>query len=398
MIRKWLEPAPDAVAARHVAEGKLVAMMMLNLVWAIWVFGDLLFQHDISREWIIATAISFPIFLVLYVAAYVRPVRHIVWYAGAMALLGYVVMLWNSSGGCCYVIFACAYLAFYGSPKSCVILMSGAVSTFVIEALLLKWPNSVLLTMSFVAFSVGFGNLMHRMNSQKDAELKLSYEEVKRLATTAERERIGRDLHDLLGHTLSLITLKLELSRRLFDRDIEAARLEVADAELVARHALAEVRAAVTGIRATGLAAELASAKLMLNSSTVHFDYPNELPVLPGPLDAGLALVLREAVTNIHRHAQATRAEVTIAVEAGMLTMVISDNGRGGSGDEGNGLCGMRERVRALSGRMDIESSRGHGTRLLVIVPVAARRTALFRVDAPDGDAMSPNHAERRAQ
>jgi two-component system, NarL family, sensor histidine kinase DesK len=397
MIRKWLEPAPDAIAARHVAEGKLVAMMMLNLVWAIWVFGDLLFQREISREWVIATAVSFPIFLVLYLAAYVRPVRHIIWYAGSMALLGYVVMLWNSSGGCCYVIFACAYLAFYGSPKHCVILMAGAVGTFVIEALLLQWPTSVLLTMSFVAFSVGFGNLMYRMNSQKDAELKLSYEEVKRLATTAERERIGRDLHDLLGHTLSLITLKLELSRRLFDRDIEAARREVADAELVARHALAEVRAAVTGIRATGLAGELVSAKLLLNSSSVHFEYPAELPELPAPLDAGLALVLREAVTNIHRHAQATRAEASIHLEAGALTMTISDNGRGGEGGEGNGLCGMRERVRAMSGRLDIESSRGHGTRLLVVVPVLAKRPVLLKSDTPADQTVSPDHAERRA-
>src|SRR3546814_5511333 len=73
--------------------------------------------------------------------------------------------------------------------------------------------------------------------------------EVRRLAATAERERIGRDLHDLLGHTLSLITLKLELSRKLFDRDPAAARTEIAEAEKVARHALAEVRSAVTGIR-----------------------------------------------------------------------------------------------------------------------------------------------------
>jgi two-component system sensor histidine kinase DesK len=204
--------------------------------------------------------------------------------------------------------------------------------------------------------------------------LRLSHEEVRRLAATAERERIGRDLHDLLGQTLSLITLKLELSRKLFDRDSQAARRELEEAERVARHALAEVRAAVTGIRSTDLAAELASAKLLLDSSGVRLDYGSLPDFLPQEIERTLALVIREAITNIHRHAQATEASVRFQRTAEKLDLHITDNGKGGLAAHGNGVDGMCERVRALGGSLQIESPPRRGTRVLISVPLRRRR------------------------
>jgi len=173
---------------------------------------------------------------------------------------------------------------------------------------------------------------------------------------------------------LSLITLKLELSRKLFDRDSEAARREMEEAEKVARHALAEVRSAVSGIRATDLAAELASARLLLESSRVHFEY-GELPTdLPGDIERGFSLIVREAATNIARHAEASSAKIDIIREHASVRMLISDNGRGGINGDGNGLCGMRERARALGATLIIESPRGHGTRLRIVAPVPILR------------------------
>jgi two-component system sensor histidine kinase DesK len=208
------------------------------------------------------------------------------------------------------------------------------------------------------------------MAHEKDVALQLSHDEVRRLAATAERERIGRDLHDLLGHTLSLITLKLELSRKLIDRDKDAARREITEAEKVARHALAEVRSAVTGFRAADLAAELASARLLLESSGVTLGYEPPPPLSP-ELERPLALVLREAATNIARHAGASQAQVGFAREGGSLRMRIADDGRGGIDGEGNGLAGMRERVRALGGSLALASPRG-GTTLEIVVPLPA--------------------------
>src|SRR5262249_15468866 len=157
-------------------------------------------------------------------------------------------------------------------------------------------------------------------------------------------ERIGRDLHDLLGHTLSLITLKSELAARLFDRDPLAARREIVDVERVARDTLGQVRRAVAGIRAAGLAAELASAHLLLESSGVRLDYETpENAALPADVETILALTIREAVTNIQRHARATRARVALAIAAQEARLVVEDDGCGGTITPGNGLTGMRE-------------------------------------------------------
>jgi two-component system sensor histidine kinase DesK len=195
-----------------------------------------------------------------------------------------------------------------------------------------------------------------------------------------------------------LITLKLELSRKLFDRDPEAARREITDAEKVARHALAEVRSAVTGIRATDLAAELASARLLLESTGVHLDYVLPALTLPLDMERALALILREAATNIARHAQATRALMSLETADQWVRVVVSDDGRGGVGEDGNGLCGMRERVRALDGRMEIQSAKGQGTTVRIDLPMPVHRPfdVIAPTDSQATDTVLASHHENR--
>jgi two-component system sensor histidine kinase DesK len=217
--------------------------------------------------------------------------------------------------------------------------------------------------------AIGGGNLARRLNEAKDAEIRLSHDEVRRLAATAERERIGRDLHDLLGHTLSLIALKSEFAGKLLARDAVAARREIADVERITRDALAQVRSAVSGMRAAGLVGELASARLMLECAGVRFSYSGFECELPSAQETCLALALREAATNIQRHAGATHAEAALAVDDNDVQMTISDNGNGGIAAHGNGLNGMRERVEVLGGSLRIDASRGQGTRLILRLP-----------------------------
>jgi two-component system sensor histidine kinase DesK len=359
--------------------------MAFNLMWSLWVFGDPLFGGPVDRFWLPATAASFPVFLLLYALVHLRPMRELRWYALGMGLLGWLTMPWNHSGGTSYIIFSCAYLAFI--PRHGMVAIVSVVALYVLEAILLQWPWLVIAMMSAISFFVGAGNVAFRLSWMRQADLRLSHEEVRRLAATAERERIGRDLHDLLGHTLSLIALKLELARKLLDRDPVAARQELSEAETVARHALAEVRSAVTGIRATDMAAELASARLLLETSSVSLAY-DPPPPLPAVLERPLALVLREAATNIARHARATSAMVSFAIEEGRLRMRIADNGRGGVAADGNGLAGMRERVLALHGTMGVASTRS-GTLLEIVVPLSPEPAC------PDGAA--PPLAEVRA-
>ncbi|UPG95763.1 sensor histidine kinase [Luteibacter aegosomatissinici] len=373
MSTSWFRPAPDSLWRRLEGRGKARIASLFNLVWVVWAFADVGFNGNTSGDWWWVTLVSFTAFLALYTLAYIRPCRHTPWYGLAMALLGYATLGVNSAGGTSYVIFAGSFMAFSGSPRACVARVVAVLVGYIVAANVLRdWGWQPTLILGMVYLFVAIANLLWRINGQKEWELKLSHDEVRRLAATAERERIGRDLHDLLGHTLSLITLKLELSRRLLDRDTEAARREMEEAERVARHALAEVRSAVTGIRATGLAAELASARLLLGSSSIAFDYITEVPVLPARMENQLALVLREAVTNIHRHAEATAADAKVQVVGNELTLCIADNGRGTAGAEGNGLCGMRERVRGLGGTMNFESVKGKGTKVLIRVPLTA--------------------------
>jgi two-component system sensor histidine kinase DesK len=148
----------------------------------------------------------------------------------------------------------------------------------------------------------------------------------------------------------------------------------MAEAEGVARHALAEVRAAVTGIRAADLAAELASARLLLASSRVHLDYELAEVALPETVERDLALVIREASTNVVRHARATEVRIRLRREDAAVILEIDDNGRGGISEDGNGLSGMRARVRGIGGSLEIDSPRGHGTRLRVRVAMAGAR------------------------
>jgi len=230
--------------------------------------------------------------------------------------------------------------------------------------------------------AVFFGNHHFVESNRKRAELKLSHDEVRRLAALAERERIGRDLHDLLGHTLSLVALKSELAGKLLLRGDspqarEAAHREIVEVSRVARDALAQVRSAVTGIRATGLAAELVSAKLLLDSDGIAFvsdidPRTSDPRALPSKVETALAMTLREAVTNLQRHAQAREARIAIALTDGEAVLRIADDGRGGVIVPGNGLDGMRQRIEALGGRLRIDSRKGEGTRIEAHVPLAA--------------------------
>lgn len=341
---------------------------MLNVLWSAWVFLTPLFDSVSPAYWW-SLIIGYPIFLVLFVLVHLRPYSESMLYVSSMALLAFVSMRFNSTAWT-YGVFACVYVPYFGS------LMNSALKILMIELLLcleawwLGWPWFIPLILVGVCTSSGFGAMAGRISAIKNTTQRLSQDEVRRLAATAERERIGRDLHDLLGHTLSLITLKLELSRKLFDRDHAAAKRELEEAEQVARHALAEVRSAVTGIRATDMAAELASAHLLLESSGVNLIYDQSRQALPAAIEPTLAMIVREAVTNITRHAQASRAHIEVVRDDRNVELNIADDGRGGVRESGNGLSGMRERVQAFGGTLRIDSPRGHGTRLEIRMPV----------------------------
>ncbi|MET8406949.1 histidine kinase [Streptomyces sp. NPDC005195] len=204
---------------------------------------------------------------------------------------------------------------------------------------------------------------------------------VAQLAANEERLRLARDLHDLLGHSLSLITLKSELAGRMLPGRPEEAAQQVADIEQVSRQALVDVREAVTGYRRPRLSGELAGAQVALTAAGVTADLPAEQD-LAGVLGAAgvaeesesaLAWALREAITNVVRHSGARRCAVELVrrqtLDGPVLELVVEDDGSGGSGDgPGNGLTGLTERLEKAGGTLEAGGVR-RGFRLVARVP-----------------------------
>ncbi|AWH51958.1 two-component sensor histidine kinase [Stenotrophomonas sp. ESTM1D_MKCIP4_1] len=371
-LASLLRPAPDSAVADQLRRGKSPWGGAIHLLWSVWIFLTPAMGGGFTLRWLFLTLASYPVFLLLYARVMLAPRHHGPRYALAMIALSLVLLPWYPSG-LSYFVFGCVLLRMNGRSSWWMYLLQLTALNllFCSAALYFGYPWQALVWMPAVSFIVGLVVNVEALSHQRDVALQLSQDEVRRLATTAERERIGRDLHDLLGHTLSLITLKLELARKLYDRNDARARQEIGEAEAIAREALAQVRSAVTGIRASDLAGELASARLLLECQQVHLQYAVP-PPMPVEVERGLALVLREAATNIVRHAQATQAQVAFMQEGRQLVMQIRDDGRGGLQAEGNGLCGMRERVAALGGQLQVQSAKGEGTVLSVRVPLAA--------------------------
>ncbi|MGW2376994.1 sensor histidine kinase [Kitasatospora sp. NPDC001683] len=192
--------------------------------------------------------------------------------------------------------------------------------------------------------------------------------EVARLASEAERNRIARDLHDLLGHSLTAITVKSRLAQRLAAKGPDQAVAEMTAVESLSRQALADVRAAVTGYREVTLAGELARGRELLRAAGVVADLPKAADAV-GPEHRELfGWVVREGLTNVVRHARATRCSVLLTA----TSVEIRDDGPGSAGlgpvGTGKGLTGLRERVAAAGGTVEAGPLDPRGWRLLVTV------------------------------
>ncbi len=241
----------------------------------------------------------------------------------------------------------------------------------------------------FAAFAGGAGNYLVQYYSALARELDRTRERLAVAAVGEERLRFARDLHDLLGHSLSVIAVKSEAARRLATTDPDAAAAHAAEIETLARDGLAEVRAVVAGSRAVSLDEELANARRILDDVGVAASVTTPGAPLPLTVDATLGWVVREGVTNVLRHSSARRCTIDVTVTAREVRLEIADDGgrlerntahepedaaASGRADvsDGTGLDGLRERVVAAGGAVVAESS-GSGFRLVAVVPLPVR-------------------------
>ncbi|MEV7325772.1 histidine kinase [Streptomyces sp. NPDC093970] len=227
-----------------------------------------------------------------------------------------------------------------------------------------------------VVLLIGYSMIGVRQLVSTTIELRKARATVAQLAANEERLRLARDLHDLLGHSLSLITLKSELAGRMLPDHPDKAAHQVSDIEQVSRQALVDVREAVTGYRRPRLAAELAGAQVALTAAEVTAEVPAEpdLDGVPEDGEAALAWALREAVTNVVRHSGASACTVAVlrrqTLDGPVLELSVQDNGSGGSGEgPGNGLTGLTERLEKAGGTLEAGRSK-RGFRLVARVPL----------------------------
>ena len=333
----------------------------------------------------LGTLLSLVIFLLIFwgfffAAGESKPVHY--WMIGATFALGLACFPWNQ-GASTFLIYAAAFLPFTLESSrlaialillECVTMLAeGAVFTLGVEhgPFHIGWPETFFAI--FLVLVVGGGNIYFAEQKRAESKLRAVLEENVSLAAVAERERIARDLHDVLGHTLSLIVLKAELAGRLVSHDPDRARVEMADVETTSRAALAEIREAIGGYRSRGLRAEIEAARRTLDAAGVVLlaeTDPGHESFTPQE-ETALALAVREAVTNIVRHARATTCRLCFVSEGGQRRLVVEDDGRQTIVREGNGLRGMRERVESVGGHFSLEQGivQDHGTRLIIELP-----------------------------
>jgi two-component system, NarL family, sensor histidine kinase DesK len=341
------------------------------LLWVLYLgffFIDPILSHAGARLWLY-DALGAAVFLVLYLGLFwiENPINLI--HIGGMVLLGLLFQPINS-GACTFFIYAASMLPFsVKTQKAAVIGLFTIGSIGALNALLLHMNGWILFDSSLFPMVIGAGNIFFAERNRMNQRLRKANEEIEHLAKVAERERIARDLHDVLGHTLSVITLKSELAGKLIDRDPERAEKEIREVEQISRQALTDVRDAIRGYRSQGLVAELAQAKTTLETAglTVQCDAATTVK-LPAVQESVLSLAVREAVTNVVRHARAHTCRMRLEQQNGTCRLEIHDDGCGASNGEGNGLRGMRERVEMLGGTL--QRSTEAGTTLTITLPL----------------------------
>jgi two-component system sensor histidine kinase DesK len=222
-----------------------------------------------------------------------------------------------------------------------------------------------------VAGSVALGSLAafgFQALIRRTWELRAAQQEVSRLAADRERMRIARDLHDLLGHSLTAASVKAQLAGRLVGRDDARAAAEIRDVERLTRQVLADVRAAVAGYREVSLAVELATAREVLSAAGIAADLPGAVDEVPGSLRELFGWAVREGITNAVRHSEASRVRIRVTA----TDVEVDDDGRGvraAGPPAGSGLAGLAERAAAAGGTVESGPLPGGGFRLRLAVP-----------------------------
>lgn len=326
------------------------------LVFATFYFMRWFFPMT-ALEWVI-NIIGLGVFLACYFTAF-NVQRLTLLAALTMLVLAFAIAPYNN-GANTFAIYAASFFAYFFPTRAALMLLVLTIATlgaatyvFQLHFIFYFVIGAVTSTGIAVSGIIDRQRLVHERQEQK------SREEMQRLAKIAERERIGQDLHDTIGHSLTAINLKAQLARKQLERNsTDEAGQHLEHIQQLAQTALKDIRQTIAGIKKLGLEEELEAQRDLLGSLGIKLNYQLPQTLLAPTLESDLLLIAREAITNILRHANATRCELICRANGDRLEMLIRDNGKGmpsaAEAQFGNGLQGILQRVNLRRGNLKV--------------------------------------------
>jgi two-component system sensor histidine kinase DesK len=359
--------------------------------------------RETMAGWVGLCALAGFAFLYVWSFTWARPYRHdgILWrevqppavaiVGGLSALAALVILTLHQDGLATAVYVAVAGITMLPRRIALPLAALLAIGAETLARTVPGWQGADGIALSVLLASFAVFGMWTAMRRSRD--LMAAREENALLMVDQERARMARDLHDILGHSLTVIAVKAELADRLVDVSPERTRAEIADIQRLSRDALADVRRTVDGVRELSLPAELARARSALRAAEIRADLPGSTDDVPSDLRELFAWTLREGITNVVRHSAASRCTVTLGGDR----ITIADDGRGMQAADdsalrdGHGLSGLRERAAAEGAQVVVETPSAGGFRLTV---VAARNLAAPAATAPVRPTPAPQPVE----
>lgn len=331
----------------------------IHLIYLLILFMQPSFGNRGAWDWLLAIGLAVG-FTIWYMSLDV--VRG--WHPWLLFGVGFSASFLNA-GASVFFVYAAFMLGGLFTGRRLWRLLAVAAAFVLVQGLLLffiygSWFASMShgISLGMMAFA-GVVSIGEHERAEVNRRLRQANEQIATVSKMAERERIARDMHDVLGHSLSVVVLKSELAGKLIAHDPQRAAAEIKDVEQLARSALKDVRAAISGYRERGFEGELTNARLAFEAADITFTEQVEPVQLRPEAEQVLALMLREAVTNVLRHSEAENCVVRLTAADGQVTLTVSDDGVGGEIIKGQGLKGMRERLEAAGGSLEIDSAGG---------------------------------------
>lgn len=339
-----------------------------NLLFLSLFFGNLYFRpvHGIDLAFVVTGLITF---LVLYFRAFSVQESELALYIAAICLIG-VGLSEITFGANVFFVYAAVFCGEFYNKKKAFLSLLLVLAFTALYAVITDKSSYFWIPAIFMSITLGLLNIHHSEVLKKNKALMQSQQETKQLAKIAERERISRDLHDLLGHSLSVITLKSELAGKMIDKRIslEKIKAEIKAVEELSRKTLAQVRDAVKGYNIATINGEVLQVRVATEAANIKLIASIEVASLPINVESELALIIREAITNVIRHAETEKVWIVLKQVTTHLSLTISDQGQITTKKEQSGMQNMRTRIEHLGGKMKIENA--PNTQLIFTLPI----------------------------